>query len=48
MAALSKTPETIYGRYIMRNFVARDEKADAEQIESRMRNWEMLFKGRDE
>ena len=32
MAALSKTPETIYGRYIMRNFVARYEKADAEQI----------------
>ena len=48
MAASSKTPETVAGRYIMRNFVARDAKADAEQIESRMRNWNKLFKDRDD
>ena len=44
MAASTKTPETVAGRYLMRNYVARDAKADAEQFEARMRHLDGMFK----
>ena len=44
ITASSQTPETVAGRYIMRNFVARDAKADAEQFGARMRHLDGMFK----
>ena len=44
MAASTTTPETVAGRYLMRNYVARDAKADAKQFEARMQHLDGMFK----
>ena len=49
MAASTKTPETVAGRYLMRNFIARDEQAAAAEVEKQIRLWDrFLHKGSEE
>lgn len=48
MAVSPRSPATVAGRFLMRNYVTRDTNADTEQIETRMRNWEKTFRHRDD
>jgi hypothetical protein len=48
MTASSKTPETVAGRYLMRNFIARDEQAAADEVEKSIRTWQKVLKESEE
>ena len=48
MASSAKPPATVTGRFLMRNHITRDAKADAERIEAGIARGEALFKKRDD
>ena len=48
MGVSSGPPDTISGRYLMRNYVARDEQAAADEVEKRIRTWQKVLKESEE
>ena len=48
IAGSSGPPDTISGRYLMRNYVARDEQAAADEVEKRIRTWQKVLKESEE